>query len=49
MILSGGHLSAMMGTSGGVTNYTVGEKTLNIEGNVGGNSDMSSHVDAVVD
>jgi acetyl esterase/lipase len=46
---SGGHLSAMMGTSGGVTNYTVGYKTINIEGKVGGNSKMSSHADAVVD
>jgi acetyl esterase/lipase len=46
---SGGHLSAMIGTSGGVGNYTVGEKTLSIEGDVGGNSNMSSHVDAVVD
>jgi acetyl esterase/lipase len=46
---SGGHLSAMMGTSGGVTNYTIGDKTINIEGDVGGNYKMSSHVDAVVD
>lgn len=46
---SGGHLSAMMGNSGGVTNYTVGDKTINIEGDVGGNSEMSSRVDAVVD
>jgi len=46
---SGGHLSAMMGTSGGINNYTVGEKTLAIEGNVGGNSKENSRVDAVVD
>lgn len=46
---SGGHLSAMMGTSGGVANYTVGDKTINIEGDVGSNSEMSSRVDAVVD
>ncbi|MBN1765179.1 MAG: alpha/beta hydrolase [Sedimentisphaerales bacterium] len=46
---SGGHLAAMMGTSGGVKNYTVGKKTLDIEGNVGGNSKESSRVDAVVD
>ena len=46
---SGGHLAAMMGTSGGVDNYTVGEKTLSIEGNVGGNTKKSSRVDAVVD
>lgn len=46
---SGGHLSSMMGTSRGVTNYTIGDKTMNVEGDVGGNLKMSSHVDAVVD
>jgi len=46
---SGGHLSAMMGSSVGVSNFTVGNKTMNIEGDVGGNLEMSSHVDAVVD
>lgn len=46
---SGGHLSALMGTSGGVKNHTVGQKTLSIEGNVGGNSKEISRVDAVVD
>lgn len=46
---SGGHLSAMMGTSGDVKNYTVGDKTLFIEGDVGGNFNKSSRVDAVVD
>jgi len=46
---SGGHLSALMGTSGGVKDYTVGHKTLSIEGTVGGNSEESSRIDAVVD
>lgn len=46
---SGGNLAAMMGTSGGVKNYAVGEKTVSIEGDVGGNTTKSSRVDAVVD
>ena len=46
---SGGHLSAMTGTSAGIDKYTVGEKTQFIEGNIGGNSKESSQVDAVVD
>ena len=46
---SGGYLSAMIGTSGGVKNYTIGENTISIEGDVGGNLKESSTVDAVVD
>jgi len=46
---SGGHLSAMMGLTGGVNEYSVGSKTLSIEGNVGGNLTQDSRVDAVVD
>jgi len=46
---SGGHLSAMMGTTNGVYTFTMGQKTLNIEGNIGGNIAMSSRIDAVVD
>jgi acetyl esterase/lipase len=46
---SGGHLAALMGTSGGVKEYTIGSKTLNIEGDVGDNLKESSRVDAVVD
>jgi len=46
---SGGNLAAMVGTSGGVNNYTVGEKTVSIEGDIGGNNKESSRVDAVVD
>jgi len=46
---SGGHLAALMGTSSSVKDYTIGDKTLDIEGNIGGNENQSSHVDAVVD
>ena len=46
---SGGHLSALAGTSGAITAFTVGSKTLSIEGNIGGNLNQSSRVDAVVD
>ncbi|MBN1154396.1 alpha/beta hydrolase [candidate division KSB1 bacterium] len=46
---SGGNLAAMIGTSGGINNCTVGEKTVWIEGDVGGNTTESSRVDAVVD
>jgi acetyl esterase/lipase len=46
---SGGHLSAMMGTTEGVTHHTIGGETLFIEGDVGGNAVQSSRVDAVVD
>lgn len=46
---SGGHLSAMMGLTGGVKEYTIGAKTLSLEGNIGGNLKQSSRVDAVVD
>lgn len=46
---SGGHLSAMAGVTNGMKDRTVGSKTIDIEGNVGGNLDQSSDVDAVVD
>lgn len=46
---SGGHLSAMMGLTGGVKEYTVGDKTLSIEGEIGEHLDQSSRVDAVTD
>ncbi len=45
---SGGHLSAMAGLSGGVEQYTVGEHTQDLEGKVGGNPGVDSHVAAVV-
>lgn len=46
---SGGHLSAMAGVTNDLKERTVGSKTIDIEGNVGGNLDQSSSVDAVVD
>jgi len=46
---SGGHLSAMMGTTGGVDFYTIGATTLSIEGDLGNITDQDSGVDAVVD
>ena len=42
---SGGHLAALMGTSGGIVTYTVGQEALSIEGDVGGHSDRSSRVE----
>ncbi|KQB43445.1 Esterase/lipase [Flavobacterium daejeonense] len=46
---SGGHLASLAGTTNGITNYTVGKKTINLEGNIGENTSASSKVDAVVD
>jgi acetyl esterase/lipase len=46
---SGGHLSALAGASNSVKKYTVGQKTVNIEGSVGNYTSYSSKVDAVVD
>ncbi len=46
---SGGHLAALMGTSNGVKEHTINGKTLDIEGNVGGNEKESSNVNAVID
>lgn len=46
---SGGHLSAMAGVTNGLKSRTVGETTIDVEGNVGGNLEYSSDVDAVVD
>lgn len=46
---SGGHLSAMMGTSGFVTLKTINTKSAQIEGEVGNYTTYSSSVDAVVD
>ena len=46
---SGGHLASLAGTTNGLTNYTVGSKTLNLEGDLGTNTSISSKVDAVVD
>lgn len=46
---SGGHLSAMMGTTGGIDSHSIGAHTLSLEGRVGAFMDQSSRVDAVVD
>lgn len=46
---SGGHLSSLAGTTNAVKKYTVGDITLDIEGNLGSYTNYSSRVDAVVD
>lgn len=46
---SGGHLSSMAGVTNGLKTRTADDITIDIEGNVGGNLDQSSAVDAVVD
>jgi len=46
---AGGHLSALLGTSGGVFLYSRAGATINLEGNVGGNFRWSSRVQAVAD
>jgi acetyl esterase/lipase len=46
---SGGHLVALLGTSGGVTTHTVGGVTMNIEGSLGMHNGVSSTVQAVCD
>ena len=46
---SGGHLAALMGTSGGLDQVVEGDKEISIEGQLGNFLNQSSHVDAVVD
>lgn len=46
---SGGHLASLAGTSNGVKEFTVGQKTVNMEGSVGNDTSVSSDVQAVVD
>ncbi|WP_111309219.1 alpha/beta hydrolase [Confluentibacter sediminis] len=46
---SGGHLASLAGTTNGVKTFTVGDKTVDIEGNLGDYTHVSSKVDAVVD
>ncbi len=46
---SGGHLASLAGTTNGVKTFTVGEKTVNIEGDLGNYTEVRSDVDAVVD
>lgn len=45
---SGGHLSSLAGTSGGVGKYTVKTASADLEGNIGSYTNYSSSVDAVV-
>ena len=44
-----GHLSSLAGVTNGMKTRTVGSTTVDLEGKVGGNTDFSSVVDAVVD
>jgi len=46
---SGGHLSALAGTTNGVKKQTINKTTVDIEGNVGNYTSTSSDVSAVVD
>ncbi len=46
---SGGHLASFLGTSGGVEEATVGDVTMDLEGDIGGNTEYSSSVQAVYD
>lgn len=46
---SGGHLASLAGTSNNVKEFTVGKKTVDIEGNIGEYTSASSSVNAVVD
>lgn len=46
---AGGHLSALLGVTGGVTAYTRAGATVDMEGFVGGNRQWSSRVQAVAD
>lgn len=46
---SGGHLVSMAGTTNGMPRYELEGKTIDLEGDLGAHTDMSSSVDAVVD
>lgn len=46
---SGGHLTAFLGTSGGVKTHTVGDVTMDLEGTLGDHAGVSSAVNAVCD
>lgn len=45
---AGGHLAALLGTTGGITTATIGSTTIDLEGRLG-NNEYSSRVEAVVD
>ncbi|HEY9420803.1 MAG TPA: alpha/beta hydrolase fold domain-containing protein, partial [Thermoanaerobaculia bacterium] len=46
---AGGHLAATLATSGGVSMFTIGHETVDLEGAIGGNLEFSSRVQAAVD
>ena len=46
---SGGHLASLAGASNGVKEFTVGKKTVDIEGSLGIYPNVSSSVNAIVD
>jgi acetyl esterase/lipase len=46
---AGGHLAAMLGTTGGLSSVTIGRASVDLEGSVGDHLDESSRVQAVVD
>jgi acetyl esterase/lipase len=46
---AGGHLATMLGTTGSLGTVTLGNVTVDLEGSVGGNADVSSRVQAVAD
>jgi acetyl esterase/lipase len=46
---AGGHLAAMLATSGGVPSITIGSASADLEGTTGGNLGQSSRVQAAVD
>jgi acetyl esterase/lipase len=46
---SGGHLAALMGTSGGVKTHAIGSFSLSMEGELGNFTGQPSHVNAVAD
>ncbi len=46
---SGGHLASVAAVTNGLSTYTVGSTTINIEGNIGNYTNTSSKVNAVTD
>lgn len=48
-VSSGGHLAALLGTSGGVASYTVGDATMSLEGTLGTYQTTSRRLQAVCD
>lgn len=46
---SGGHLASLAGASNHIKEFTVGDNTVDLEGDIGNNTSVSSFVNAVVD